>query len=82
MSLEKILEFGISKNYFKKLPIKDIDKSCCNLDYEIVDFDETKKIICSEANQATRKSCDGLCLNKSVDFIEFKSLNNFFNKGV
>jgi hypothetical protein len=80
VSLEKVLKFGISKNYFKKLPIKDIDKSCCNLEYKIVDFDKTKEIICKESNQATRKSCDGLCLNKSVDFIEFKSLNNFFDK--
>jgi len=50
------------------------------LEYKIVDFDKTKEIICKESNQATRKSCDGLCLNKSVDFIEFKSLNNFFDK--
>jgi len=78
--LEKVLKFGISKNYFKKLAIKDIDKSCCNLDYEIIDFDKTKEIICKESNQVTRKSCDGLCLKKSINFIEFKSLNNFFNK--
>ena len=80
MILEKVLKFGISKNYFKKLAIKDIDKSCCNLDYEIIDFDKTKEIICKESNQVTRKSCDGLCLKKSINFIEFKSLNNFFNK--
>jgi hypothetical protein len=78
--LEKVLKFGILKNYFKKLAIKDIDKSCCNLDYEIIDFDKTKEIICKESNQATRKSCDGLCLKKSINFIEFKSLNNFFDK--
>jgi hypothetical protein len=78
--LEKVLKFGISKNYFKKLAIKDIDKSCCNLDYEIIDFDKTKEIICKESNQVTRKSCDGLCLKNSINFIEFKSLNNFFNK--
>ena len=80
MILEKVLKFGILKNYFKKLAIKDIDKSCCNLDYEIIDFDKTKEIICKESNQATRKSCDGLCLKKSINFIEFKSLNNFFDK--
>ena len=80
MILEKVLKFGISKNYFKKLAIKDIDKSCSNLDYEIIDFDKTKEIICKESNQVTRKSCDGLCLKKSINFIEFKSLNNFFNK--
>jgi hypothetical protein len=78
--LEKVLKFAISKNYFEKLAIKDIDKSCCNLDYEIIDFDKTKEIICKESNQVTRKSCDGLCLKKSINFIEFKSLNNFFNK--
>ena len=80
MILGKVLIFGISKNYFNKLAIKDIDKSCCDLDYEIIDFDKTKEIICQELNQVTRKSCDGLCLKKSIDFIEFKSLNNFFDK--
>jgi hypothetical protein len=78
--LDKVLEFGISKEYFKILPIKDIDKSCCQLEYKIIDFDESKDIICKESNQVTRKSCDGLCLNTSIDFIEFKSLNNFFDK--
>jgi len=68
------------KSYFIKYSIKDIPKSCCTLDYKIIDFDETKDIICKETNQITRKSCDGLCLNKSIDFIEFKSLNNFFDK--
>ena len=81
MSLEKVLNFGLSKEYFKKLKIKDIEKSCCNdLEFEIIDFDRTKDIVCNEANQVSRKSCDGLYLNESIDFIEFKSLNNFFNK--
>jgi len=78
--LQKVLEFGLSKNYFEQQPIKDIDKSCCILDNKIIDFDKTKEIICSESSQVTRKSCDGLCLNKSIDFIEFKSINNFFDK--
>ena len=80
MILERVLEFGISKNYFEKLSIKDIDKSCCTLDNKIIDFDKTKEIICKESNQTTRKSCDGLCLKDSINFIEFKSLNNFFDK--
>jgi len=80
VSLEKVLEFGISKNYFKKLQIKNIDKSCCSLDFEIIDFDKTKDKICKENSQVPRKSCDGLCLKNSIDFIEFKSLNHFFNK--
>jgi len=78
--LEKVLNFGISKKYFEKLAIKDIDKSCCNLNDKIIDFDKTKDIICKESNQSTRKSCDGLCLKDSINFIEFKSLNNFFDK--
>ena len=80
MILEKVLEFGISKKYFEELAIKDIDKSCCTLDNFIIDFDKTKEKVCNEANQVTRKSCDGLCLVESIDFIEFKSLNNFFDK--
>ena len=80
MSLKKVFNFGLSKEYFKKLKIKDIKKSCCDLEFEIIDFDETKEIVCNEANQVYRKSCDGLCLKDSIDFIEFKSLNNFFNK--
>lgn len=80
MSLEKVLNFGLSKGYFEKLKIEDIDKSCCILDNIIIDFDETKDIICKKYNQTKRKSCDGLCLNKSIDFIEFKSINNFFDK--
>jgi len=78
--LEQVLAFGFSKNYFDKLEIKNIDKSCCSLDNVIIDFDKTKDIVCTEASQVTRKSCDGLCLVKSIDFIEFKSLNNFFDK--
>jgi len=80
VSLEKVLTFGISKKYFKKLAIKDLDKSCCTLENKIIDFDETKEIICKESNQVTRKSCDGLCLRDNINFIEFKSLNNFFDK--
>jgi len=75
-----ILISKFQKKYFTQLPIKDIDKSCCVLDNIIIDFDETKDIICKESNQVTRKSCDGLCLKESIDFIEFKSINNFFNK--
>jgi len=78
--LEEVLEFGLFKNYFEQKPIKDIDKSCCTLDNMIIDFDKTKEMICSESSQVTRKSCDGLCLNESIDFIEFKSINNFFDK--
>jgi len=78
--LEKVLNFGLSKNYFEKLSIKNIDKSCCKLDNLLINFDKTKEMICKEANQTTRKSCDGLCLNNSIDFIEFKSINNFFDQ--
>ena len=53
MSLEKVLNFGLSKSYFKKLKIKDIDKSCCMLDNIIIDFDKSKDIICKESNQTT-----------------------------
>jgi len=80
VSLKKVLAFGILKEYFKKLAIKDIDKSCCSLDNFIIDFDKCKDLICKNTNQVPRKSCDGLCLIDSVDFIEFKSLNNFFDK--
>jgi len=80
MILKRVLDFGLSKRYFEKLEIQNIDKSCCQLEYQIIDFDRTKDIICKEANQTTRKSCDGLCLKKSIDFIEFKSINNFFDK--
>ncbi len=80
MILDKVLEFGISKEYFKISTIQDIEKSCCTLKYKIIDFDKSKDIICKESNQQTRKSCDGLCLNSSIDFIEFKSINDFFDK--
>ena len=80
MSLEKVLEFGISKKYFTQSAIKDIYKSCCVLDNIIIDFDKTKDIICKKYDQVTRKSCDGLCLKESIDFIEFKSINDFFDK--
>jgi len=80
MILNEILNFGISKKYFKILPIKDIEKSCCDLEFRIIDFDESKDLICKASEQTTRKSCDGLYLHKSIDFIEFKSINNFFSK--
>jgi len=69
----------LKKSYFIRYHIKDIDKSCCSLNTEIIDFDRTKEIICKEHKQTTRKSCDGLCLKDSITFIEFKSLNNFFD---
>ena len=78
MILDMILDFGLGENYFSKKSIKNIEKSCCDLEQEIIDFDETKEIICKEANQITRKSCDGLCLSKSIIFIEFKSIKKFF----
>ena len=77
--LKKILKFGIKKEYFEQKAIQKIEKNCCNdLDNVIIDFDKTKEIVCKETNQVTRKSCDGLYLKESIDFIEFKSLNNFF----
>ena len=80
MSLDKVLSFGLKKKYFTKLAIKDIDKSCCVLTNVIIDFDKCKDIICKNIDQVPRKSCDGLCLKNNIDFIEFKSLNNFFHK--
>ena len=48
-------------------------ETCESLEFELIDFDETKKQVIKEANQFTRSSCDGLKINENINFIEFKS---------
>ena len=70
--LEIVLEKG--KNYFIFDSLTKVsDNSCFCEDIKLIDFDETKKIVVEEANQSNRSSCDGLHINSSINFIEFKS---------
>jgi len=70
--LEKVLTKG--KKYFIFDSLTEIsDDTCICQEFELIDFDETKKLVINEANQANRSSCDGLHLDDSVNFIEFKS---------
>jgi hypothetical protein len=70
--LEKVLDKG--KKYFLFKSLTDVsDNTCLCKVLKLIDFDETKKIVVSEANQSNRSSCDGLYLNNNINFIEFKS---------
>ena len=70
--LEKVLIKGTKYFIFDSLT-KVSDNTCLCKEFELIDFDETKKIVINEANQSNRSSCDGLHLNDNVNFIEFKS---------
>ncbi|HZG86233.1 hypothetical protein [Paenibacillus sp.] len=87
--LQRLLSFGVENGIFKILPIKDIDKSCCKVSTtEVIDFDETKRMIIAEINSSKwkmqePKSCDALKIIPQVnrlDFIEFKGLNTFLER--
>ncbi len=80
--LKKVFDFGIEKKYFRISTIGKLDKSCCIASrVEIIDFDETKTIICKNNNWVDIKSCDGLKIfakNNRIDFIEMKSIVKIF----
>ena len=73
--LKKIFEFAKSKGMFEVKEIRNLDKSCCDVELKVIDFDKFKIKICSPAKQS-RKSCDCLKLCGSIDFIEMKSIKN------
>ena len=70
--LEKVLTKGKKYFIFDSLT-KVSDDTCLCEEFELIDFDETKREVVNEANQSNRSSCDGLHLDDSVNFIEFKS---------
>lgn len=75
--LNRVFEFGKRENYFILKPLKEVsDKICESEEFELIDFDETKKRVVDEANQSTRSSCDGLEIGENINFIEFKSFKN------
>jgi len=70
--LEKVLTKG--NKYFIFDSLTEIsDHTCICQEFKLIDFDETKKIVINEANQVNRSSCDGLYLDDSINFVEFKS---------
>ena len=70
--LDVVLEKG--KKYFSCDSLAKVsDNTCFCEEFKLIDFDKTKKIVVEEANQVNRSSCDGLHLNDSINFIEFKS---------
>ncbi|MEY4504400.1 MAG: hypothetical protein RL154_694, partial [Pseudomonadota bacterium] len=79
--LQKLLNYGISNNYFEIQKLKYIDKSCCeNQECELIDFDKTAKKITEECGIQTQASCDciKICLlENTIDFIELKGFCKF-----
>ena len=79
--LQRLLDFGYDSDYFHQKSIGTIDKNCCpNATTQVIDFDETKDKVCSEAKLQPYKSCDALKILpdlKSLYFIEFKGLKQF-----
>jgi len=72
--LDRIKSFGIDNGYFTFDRVTEVsDKTCFCNELKIIDFDKTNDKITEEANQNKRSSCDGLNLENSIDFIEFKS---------
>ncbi|MEI2664062.1 hypothetical protein [Rossellomorea sp. LJF3] len=86
--LQRLLDHGINNSYFKIKPIKDIEKSCCQVSItEVIDYDDTKRYMIDTLNQSSitfqdPKSCDALKIipaSDRIDFIEFKGLDLFIN---
>lgn len=82
--LNKIEVLGIEKGYFTYKKIKDIPKSCCNSNIEVIDFDETKEKLMIELHkigvQCDLKSCDCLKMinmNNQIDLIEIKGIKDY-----
>ncbi|MDQ7086089.1 MAG: hypothetical protein Q9M36_14775 [Sulfurovum sp.] len=77
--LEKVLERDTK--YFIFDSLKNVsDESCLCEDYQLIDFDETKKIIIKEFTLSTLASCDGLYFNNSINFLEFKGFKKIKSK--
>jgi len=75
--LDRIKSFGIDNGYFTFDRVTEVsDKTCFCDELKIINFDKTNEKIIKEANQNKRSSCDGLNLENSIDFIEFKSFKN------
>ena len=75
--LDRIKSFGIDNGYFTFNRVTEVsDKTCFCNELKIIGFDKTNEKIIKEANQNKRSSCDGLNLENSIDFIEFKSFKN------
>jgi hypothetical protein len=81
--LEKLINYGVGKNFFSTYQIKDLEKSCCeNCIIEVYDFDATKEGICNLLSLRSYKSCDALKIlleKERIDFIEMKGLKDFLN---
>lgn len=81
--LKKMYDFGVKKDYFIINEIGKLDKTCCNSSaIEVIDFDNTKEIICKQLNLSHYKSCDALIVlidSERIDFIEMKGLKEYLN---
>jgi len=88
MVLNKLLNCGINKGYFKIKHISKIenwDKKLApiikKLKLHAIDFDETKELYCRKRNCGDLKSCDALMISPKkpkprIDFIEFKIIKS------
>jgi len=76
--LERLMAFGISKNFFDVMPLGELEKSCCsNSKIEVIDYDKTKELVSSIAKIQQPKSADALKILPDLNRIDFIELKGF-----
>lgn len=78
--ISEYIEIFKQHGLIKEMAIKDIDKSCCSSDLNVIDFDYFKEELCKKLGVRTYKSADCLYIDKNkkvLYFIEMKDLDLF-----
>lgn len=79
--LNRLMKFGVEKEFFKIKPLGMLEKSCCqNSQVEVIDFDQTKEKLSSFIQLQQPKSADALKVLfqiNQIDFIEMKRIEFF-----
>lgn len=79
--LEKILAYGIRKEYFEFCRLGDLNSTPApEIFSPVIDFDLTKTRVCGNLHLQMVTSCDALRIIPElgrIDFIELKSIHNF-----
>jgi hypothetical protein len=66
-----------SHNLLVEKPICQIDKSCCNSDKVVIDFDYIKDQFCKTLGISSLKSADCLYLNEAKNELLFIEMKDF-----
>lgn len=81
--LNRLMEFGIEKEFFEIVPLGKLSPSHVNSKTEVIDFDKTKEAVSAKYALQHPKSADALKilphLNR-IAFIELKGFEEFCNR--